>query len=113
MTTRWKAGDFVLVDINPQAGHEQAGRRPALVISEAAYNARARLAVVCPITTQSKGYPFEVPIPDGHSITGVVLADHVKSLDLNARKAKLVGHAPRLVLDTARQYVALILGIAE
>ena len=87
MKERWTpaAGDFITVDFDPQAGHEQAGRRPALVVSERAYNEAARLAVVCPITNQAKGYPFEVPIPAGEAVTGVVLADHLKSLDLSAR----------------------------
>ena len=115
MSKHWtpSAGDFITVDFDPQARHEQAGRRPALVVSEAAYNSAARLAIVCPITTQVKGYPFEVFIPAGGSITGVVLADHVKSLDLSARRAKLVAQAPRVVLETARQYIAAILGLSE
>ena len=105
------AGDFITIDFNPQAGHEQAGRRPALIVSEAAYNGAAHLAIVCPITSQAKGYPFEVPIPAGGAINGVVLADHVKSLDLSARKAKFVGRAARPVLENTRQYIAAILGL--
>jgi mRNA interferase MazF len=80
-------GDAVWITLDPRAGHEQAGRRPALVLSPAAYNGRVGLALLCPITGQAKGYPFEVAIPDGLAVTGVVLADHVKSLDWRARKA--------------------------
>jgi mRNA interferase MazF len=71
-------GDAVWITLSPRAGHEQAGRRPALVLSPAQYNGRVGLAIVCPITSQSKGYPFEVPIPTGLAVTGVVLSDHVR-----------------------------------
>jgi mRNA interferase MazF len=74
-------GDAVWIDLDPRVGYEQAGRRPALVLSPAGYNGRVGLALLCPITGQAKGYPFEVPIPDGLSVSGVVLADHVKSVD--------------------------------
>jgi len=104
------AGDFISVDFHPQAGHEQAGRRPALVVSERSYNSKAGLAVVCPITNQVKGYPFEVPIPAGSKITGVVLSDQIKSIDWRARQAQQIQAAPPGVLDTVRRYVALILG---
>jgi mRNA interferase MazF len=84
----------VWLDFDPQAGHEQAGRRPALVISPAAYNRKVGLALACPITSQVKGYPFEVALPAGLPISGVVLSDHVKSLDLAARGATRAGVAP-------------------
>jgi mRNA interferase MazF len=103
-------GDLIKIDFDPQAGHEQAGWRPALVISEAAYNAHSNLALICPVTNQAKGYPFEVPLPKGCALQGVVLADHVKSADLKARRAKHVGAAPKEVLDTVRAYVALLIG---
>lgn len=80
------AGDFVWLTFDPQAGREQAGRRPALVLSPRAYNETAGLAVVCPITNQVKGYPFEVPVPSGQGPTGVILADHVKSVDWHLMK---------------------------
>ena len=80
-------GDAVFITLDPQAGHEQAGRRPALVLSPAAYNGRVGLALLCPITSQVKGYPFEVPIPAGSPVRGVVGADQVKSLDWRARLA--------------------------
>lgn len=84
-------GDAVWITLDPQAGHEQAGRRPALVLSPAAYNGRVGLALVCPITSQVKGYPFEVPMPAGEPVKGVVGADQVKSLDWRARMAVRIG----------------------
>lgn len=82
-------GDVVWITLNPQAGHEQAGRRPAIILSPSAYNDKVGLAILCPITSRIKGYPFEVPIPGGLPITGVILADQVKSLDWHARRAEL------------------------
>jgi len=87
-------GDLVWVSLNPQAGHEQAGRRPALVVSPAEYNRRVGLALMCPITSKSKGYPFEVFLPDNLKISGVVLSDQVKSLDWRAREAQIADVAP-------------------
>ena len=83
-------GDAIWIKLNPQAGHEQAGRRPAVVLSPAAYNHKAGLVVACPITSQVKGYPFEVAIPAGLKISGVILSDQVKSLDWKARQAELI-----------------------
>jgi mRNA interferase MazF len=80
-------GDAVWITLDPQAGHEQAGRRPALVLSPSAYNGRVGLALLCPITSQVKGYPFEVPLPGRFLVKGVVGADQVKSLDWSARQA--------------------------
>jgi len=87
-------GDVVWITLNPQAGHEQAGRRPAVVLSPAAYNGKVGLAILCPITRQIKGYPFEVRIPSGLAVSGVILADQVKSLDWRAREAELAGTLP-------------------
>jgi mRNA interferase MazF len=92
-------GDLVWLEFNPQAGHEQAGRRPALVISPGAYNRRVGLALCCPVTSHVKGYPFEVALPVGLPVTGVVLSDQVKSLDWRARKAKRIGKASPVVID--------------
>ena len=86
-------GDLVWIQMNPQAGHEQAGRRPALVLSPAPYNDRVGLALLCPVTTQVKGYPFEVVLTKG-PIRGAVLADQVKSLDWRARKAERTARVP-------------------
>jgi len=82
-----KRGDIVWLSFTPQAGHEQAGHRPALVLSPESYNRKVGLALFCPITSQVKGYPFEVRVPQGYEVSGVVLADQVKSLDWKARRA--------------------------
>lgn len=92
-------GDVIWISMNPQAGHEQAGRRPALVLSPAAYNGRVGLALLCPVTSQIKGYPFEVAIPAGLPVSGVVLSDQVKSLDWRARRAEFACQVPRPVID--------------
>jgi mRNA interferase MazF len=91
-------GDLLWLTFDPQAGREQAGRRPALVLSPLAYNRRASLALVCPITRQAKGYPFEVTLPSGLPLSGVVLADHLKSADWAARRAQFAARAPAEVL---------------
>jgi len=83
-------GDIVSLQFSPQAGKEQAGRRPALVLSPKKYNQKVGLAIFCPITKQEKGYPFEVSLPQSLSTKGVILADHVKSLDWQMRKARFV-----------------------
>ncbi len=92
-------GDAVWLDFNPQSGHEQAGRRPALVISPKSYNQKVGLALFCPITNQVKGYPFEVGIPKGSKIKGVVLSDQIKSLDWRARNAARISTLPASVME--------------
>jgi mRNA interferase MazF len=87
-------GDVVWITLNPQAGHEQRGRRPAVVLSPSAYNGKVGLAILCPITNQIKGYPFEVLLPPGIAVTGVILADQVKSLDWRVRDAELISTLP-------------------
>ncbi len=87
-------GDLVWLHFSPQSGHEQAGRRPAVVLSPKAYNRRTGLALFCPITSRIKGYPFEVLIPDGLPIAGVALCDQIKSFDWKAREAEFVGQLP-------------------
>lgn len=87
-------GDIVWLSFSPTAGHEQAGRRPALVISPAAYNRAAGLSLMCPITSKAKGYPFEVTLHRESGVQGVALADQVRSLDWRARRAELAGVAP-------------------
>jgi len=84
-------GDLVWLNFRPQTGREQAGRRPAVVLSPKTYNRPTRLALVCPITSQCKGYPFEVVLPEGLAVQGVVLSDQVKSLDWHARQAERAG----------------------
>lgn len=92
-------GDLVWIDFDPQAGHEQAGRRPALVVSPRAYHQVAPFAVVCPITTTVKGYPFEVVLPTGLPMSGAVLADQVKSIDRRSRRLEPAGKAPTSVVE--------------
>jgi mRNA interferase MazF len=102
-------GDVVAITFDPQAGHEQAGRRPAVVLSPAIYNGRSGLAVFAPITNQVKGYPFEVLIPSGLAVTGVVLADQLKSLDWRARKVHFIATLPAEVLLAVLQRAGLLL----
>ena len=104
-------GDLVWIDFTPQAGHEQAGRRPALVLSPRAYHQRAPFAVVCPITSKTKGYPFEVPLPDGLPISGVVLADLVKSLDRRVRQIDPAGTVPAPVLQQVLAKLGTLLAL--
>jgi mRNA interferase MazF len=94
-------GDLVWLQFTPQAGHEQAGHRPALVLSPGPYNRRVGLAICCPITSQVKGYPFEVLLPAGLGVEGAILSDQIKSLDWRVRKAKRIGRVPTEVLDEA------------
>lgn len=91
-------GDAIWISFNPQAGHEQAGRRPAIVLSPAAYNRKVGLAIFCPITNQIKGYPFEVVIPTGLKVSGAVLSDQAKSLDWKVRDAELIVRLPASVI---------------
>ena len=91
-------GDLVWVSFNPQAGHEQAGLRPAVVVSPAIYNSKAGLALMCPITSQIKGYPFEVQLPLTSAVRGVVLSDQIKSLDWHARKTTFIERLPAVVI---------------
>ncbi len=102
-------GDVIWITLNPQAGHEQAGRRPAVVVSPAAYNGKVGLAMLCPVTSQVKGYPFEVLIPEGLAINGAILADQVKSLDWRAREAEFACSLPaETVRDVLQRIVVLL-----
>lgn len=96
-------GDAVWITLNPQAGHEQAGRRPALILSPAAYNGKVGLALLCPITNQIKGYPFEVVVPAGLAVTGAILSDQVKSLDWRARNASFICRLPLATITEVLQ----------
>jgi mRNA interferase MazF len=104
-------GDLVWLTFDPQAGHEQKGRRPALVLSPKLYNAKTGLAVVCPVTSQAKGYPFEVPLPSGGKITGVVLADHIKNLDWQARRMVFGEKASSDILADVRERLRPVIGL--
>ncbi len=102
-------GDVVWIDMNPQAGHEQAGRRPAVVLSPRAYNSKVGLALFCPITNQIKGYPFEVIIPEDFKVSGAVLSDQVKSLDWKVRKAEFFDKIPESVtLEILKKLTTLL-----
>ena len=102
------AGDIVWLQFDPQAGHEQAGHRPALVLSPAAYNGKTGLMLCCPMTTQIKGYPFEVRIAG--DTDSAVLADQVKSLDWRVRRAKLKGRISAVELAEVRAKVMALVG---
>ena len=104
-----ESGDIVWITLNPQTGHEQAGRRPALVLSPAAYNGKVGLAILCPITSQIKGYPFEVVIPDGLEISGAVLSDQVKSLDWKARQAEFGCKLPSSAFNEVVQKLSTLI----
>ena len=104
-------GEVVWINFDPQSGHEQTGHRPAVVLSPFAYNRTVGLIIACPITNQKKGYPFEVDIPDGCPVTGVILADQVKSLDWRARSATCAGKLPaQTVNETLELLQALLFG---
>ena len=94
-----RKGDFVALTFDPQSGHEQSGRRPAIVVSNDLFNKHTGLCIACPITNTRRGYPFHVPIPEGQKVTGVVMVEQVKSIDFRARDAKRIGSAPAAILD--------------
>ncbi len=94
-----KRGDAVWLNLDPQSGREQAGRRPVLIISPLAYNKKVGLALVCPITNQAKGYTFEVEIPKGLKVKGVILSDHLKSADWKTRDIEFIGRIPESVVE--------------
>lgn len=102
-------GDVIWLSFDPQVGHEQAGRRPALVLSPQSYNDRVGLALCCPITNQAKGYPFEVPIPAGEPVTGVILSDHVRRLDWRGRRAEWITRLPDEVMSEVLARLATLL----
>lgn len=102
-------GDFVYVNFDPQAGHEQVGRRPAIVLSPKRYSRKTGLVICCPITTRIKGYAFETLIPDGLSVDGVVLADQVKNFDFTARHISFAGVAPNTLVEAVLEKLKLLL----
>jgi len=104
-----KRGDLIWLNFTPQAGHEQAGRRPAVVLSPKTYNSKVGLLIACPVTSQVKGYPFEVRLPDGLPIVGVALADQLKSLDWKARQAVLITPLPPDVIEELLAKAAVLL----
>jgi len=102
-------GDIVWLEFTPQAGHEQSGLRPALVVSPKAYNGKVGLALFCPITSHVKGYPFEVLLPPELKAQGAILADQVKSLDWHSRKARLFCLASAEVIEEVMAKIAVLL----
>lgn len=102
-------GDIIWLTLDPTKGHEQAGRRPALVLTPRAYSSKTSLAVCCPITNQAKGYPFEVPLDAGSAIRGVILVDQVKSMDWVTRQAALVGRVDASTLSSVRALLKSLL----
>jgi len=102
-------GDVVWITLNPQAGREEAGRRPAVALSPQSYNGKVGLAIFCPVTGQIKGYPFEVLIPAGLPVTGAILSDQVKSLDWRARETELICTLPgETIAEVAQKLAALL-----
>jgi mRNA interferase MazF len=96
-----RKGDLIAVSFGPQAGHEQTGRRSALVLSNELFNKHTGLCIACPVTNSRRDHPFHVPIPDGERVTGVVMVEQVTSMDFHARDARRIGAAPDVVLDRA------------
>lgn len=104
-----RRGDAVWLNLDPQSGREQAGRRPVLVLSPEAYNGRVGLAIVCPITSQSTGYIFEVSIPTGLLVKGVILSDHVKNSDWQSREIEYICRLPETIVEDVLQKLAVLL----
>ncbi len=102
-------GDVIWINLNPQAGHEQAGRRPAVVLSPKSYNEKTGLTILCPVTGRIKGYPFEVVIPDGFSISGSILSDQVKNLDWRTRNAEYIFSLSSETISQVLKKLALLL----
>jgi len=103
-------GDIVWIDFTPQTGREQAGERPALTLSPESYNRKIGLAIFCPITTQIKGYPFEVAIPEGLKVHGVILSDQVRNLDWRMRRARFCCKTPSLLISEVLGQISTLLG---
>ena len=103
-------GDIIYLQFNPQAGHEQMGRRPAIVISNKTYNQFTKLAMVCPITSNNRGFPLHVSLDDRTKTTGVILCEQIKALDIDARKASFFEKAPKEIMD---EVLDIIIGFIE
>ncbi len=106
-------GDAIWITLDPQAGHEQAGRRPAVVLSPKAYNGKVGLSILCLITNQIKGYPFEVRIPPGLPVEGVILADQVKNLDWDIRDAELICQLSRSTIMKVLEKISILLSFED
>ncbi|MBI4480613.1 MAG: endoribonuclease MazF [Acidobacteria bacterium] len=106
-------GDIVWLSFEPQTGREQTGRRPALVLSPASYNGKVGLGLFCPVTSRVKGYTFEVAVPPGLAVSGVVLSDQARSLDWRARRAKFLDRIPQAQLREVVEKLAVLFGETE
>ena len=106
-----QCGDAVRISLNPQAGHEQAGRRPAVILSPRSYNGKTGLAILCPVTSHVKGYPFEVVLPADLPVTGAILSDQIKSLDWRVRDAELICTVPDKIVSEIMQKLSTLLSI--
>jgi mRNA interferase MazF len=104
-----RKGDLIWLNSTPQAGHEQAGRRPALVLSTMQFHTATGLLFACPITSRVRGLPFEVPLPPGLSISGVILVQHARSLDWRMRQAEVVGRVPEDILFQVLDILSAVL----
>ena len=104
-------GNLIWLLFSPHAGSERAGRRPGIVLTTSEYHRRSRLAVVCPITSRERGWPFEVKLPTGLPVQGVVLVDHLRSIDREVRKLKVIGEVPSSVLDEIDSRLAPLLNL--
>lgn len=105
------AGDLIWYELNPPRGHEQADRRPALVLSPRPYNQASGLCLACPVTNRAKGYSFEVSMPAGHTVLGVVLADQLRAMSWRERRAEFITSTPEEVLDEVRAKLAVLIGL--
>ena len=104
-----KRGDFIRLNFDPQAGHEQMGSRPALVLSHTSFNRKMGFAFVCPISTTKRKNPFYVPIPEAEKVTGVIMADQLRSLDHRSRKAVFISKCPKVLLQKVLMHIEPIL----
>lgn len=104
-----KRGDFIWLKFDPQSGHEQCGNRPALVLSREGFNRKIGFAFVCPISNTQRKNPFYIPIPEGDPVTGVIMADQMRSLDFKSRKAGYISDCPELVLKDVLRRIKPIL----
>ncbi len=102
-------GDIVWIDFDPSQGHEQSGRRPGLILSSRKYHQKVGLAIVCPVTSKAKGYPFEVQIPEGFKIKGVILSDQLKCIDLAERNVDLIFKIPAAVVEAVQNLAVSVL----
>lgn len=103
MATVPRKGDLVILDFDPQSGHEQKGRRPALVVSNETFGKVTGMVMVCPVTNTDRGTPFHVPVPKETALTGFVMVEQFKSMDFSARKAKIIGKAPKALIEEVQE----------